>query len=393
MNLDLRFVESLDGVDEAEWQALPGTAQPFCSYAFLRAMETSGSLATDKGWTASHALLFVNGKLAAAVPSYIKTNSHGEFVYDWAWADAYDHCGVPYYPKFLSGIPYSPVCGPRVLVSPDAAKKDIRQSVINGLAGHCEEQKYSSWHINFLADNELQLFRESNHNFLYRYNWQFHWPNRGYATFGDFLSTLKRRKRNNIRRERKRVADAGITIKCLHGNELDDENLAFVIKCYRDTFLMKGNYPALTDDFFYQLKNNLTQQFLVTLAFRAGQPVAAAIFLRDDEKLYGRYWGAMETIPDLHFELCYYQGIEYCIEHGIKTFQPGAGGEYKISRGFLPVKTHSAHLIRQPEFHNAIREFLREEDRWLKHYHHDVMAHSPYQELMQVADTDDPATS
>jgi predicted N-acyltransferase len=174
---------------------------------------------------------------------------------------------------------------------------------------------------------------------------------------------------------------------------LNDEELAFVVRCYRDTFVMKGNYPALTDEFFYQLAASLPEQFMVTLAHKGKTPVAAAIFLRDEHQLYGRYWGAMETIPDLHFELCYYQGIEYCIEHGLETFQPGAGGEYKISRGFLPVKTYSAHLIRQPEFRAAIKDFLAEEDRWLRHYYEDVICRSPYRDVTPqqlINDTETP---
>lgn len=389
MNLEIRFTDSLDGVDEAQWQSLLDTDQPFCSYPFLHALESSGSLATDKGWTASHALVYSGDSLLAALPSYIKTNSHGEFVYDWAWAEAYERYGVPYYPKMLSGIPYSPISGPRLLAAPGTLTDDEKQSVISKLVEHCTAKVYSSWHINFLAEREQQLFRNNQHPFLFRYNWQFHWPNRDYTTFDDFLATLKRRKRNNIRRERKRVRDAGITIQCLHGGELSDAQLAFVVRCYRETFLLKGNYPALTDEFFHQVSLKLDKQFLVMLASRAEKPVAASIFFRDNTSLYGRYWGAIETVPDLHFELCYYQGIEYCIKHGLSSFQPGAGGEYKISRGFLPVKTWSAHLIRQAEFHAAIKNFLVAEDRWLEQYYQDVMAHSPYQDGTPGRGTDD----
>ena len=203
MNLKLRFVDSLDSVDEAEWQSLLSTEQPFCSYAFLRALESSGSLAADKGWTASHVLAYNGSTLTAAIPSYIKTNSHGEFVYDWAWADAYDHYGVSYYPKFLSGIPYSPVRGPRLLARPGTLDNEARQSLIDQLLEYCAAKRYSSWHINFLNECDRQAFKDSHHDFLFRYNWQFHWPNRGYSAFDDFLSALKRRKRNNISRKPK----------------------------------------------------------------------------------------------------------------------------------------------------------------------------------------------
>lgn len=377
MTVEARIVTELASIGVDDWAALDGAGNPFLSRAFLGALEDSGSLAARNGWTPHHLALFDDGRLVAAAPSYIKTNSHGEFVFDWAWAEAYHRHGLPYYPKLLSGVPYSPIAGPRLLVRrgrPDA--DGLRRRLVDFALEVCARDGLSTWHCNFTTPQDDAVLAQA--GLLPRSDWQFHWHNRAYADFDGFLETLRSRKRKGVRRERRQVADAGVRFRWLQGSELQADELDFVYSCYLITFHRYGNHPALNRDFFSRLAAAPGDPVRVALAMRADQPIAMSLFLAGGGRLYGRYWGCLEELPGLHFETAYYQGIEYCIDNGIAVFESGAQGEHKVSRGFEPVRTRSWHHVREPEFRRAIAAHLERERGWMDDYRARLTALSPY---------------
>jgi predicted N-acyltransferase len=347
------------------------------SYAFLSGLESSGSIGTHNGWQPHHLALYESGVLAAFAPSYLKSNSHGEFVFDWAWADAFHRHQLPYYPKLLTAVPYSPVTGPRLLTRrghPDAA--DLRRRLIELAVDQCEHADCSSWHCNFISGGDFGALEKS--GLLARSDWQFHWRNSGYASFEDFLNRLQSRKRKNIRRERRAVSEAGIRFEWKAGGELDARDIRFIHLCYTGTFRAYGNHPALNEAFFTALATGLKDKMLVSFASSGDERVAMSLFLKGGGRLYGRYWGCVADIPGLHFEAAYYQGIEYCIGNRLEVFESGAQGEHKISRGFMPSRTRSYHYVRHKAFRDAIAEFLAREAGWLDDYRDELLKHSPY---------------
>ena len=337
MSLSHRIIGDFNSLQASEWAGLDHADNPFLSYEFLSALEATGSIGPHAGWQPYHLAVYEDGVLAGFAPSYIKHNSHGEFVFDWAWADAYQRNGLAYYPKLLTGIPYSPVTGPRLLVRkghPQPAA--VRSALIQQACSLCAAGQFSSWHCNFVNPDDAAALAAQ--GLLERKDWQFHWSNNGYSDFDDFLANLRSRKRKNIRRERRQVRNAGIEVAWKGGSQLSAPELDFIYECYTDTFHNYGNYPAMS------------------------------VFLAGGGRLYGRYWGCVENIPALHFELAYYQGIEYCIQHGLDVFESGAQGEHKIGRGFAPSRTCSYHHIEHPVFRAAIAEHLQREERWLDSY-------------------------
>lgn len=377
MTLSTRILPEFSRIDAADWARLDHRDNPFLSHAFLGALEASGALDPRRGWTPCHLAVYDGDDLAACAPSYVKTNSHGEFVFDWAWADAYQRHGLAYYPKLLTGVPYSPVTGPRLLVRRDQPQPDLlRQRLVQLAIDSCAELGLSSWHCNFVADDDCAALRAA--DLLPRQDWQFHWVNEGYADFDDFLGRLRARKRKNIRRERRQVADAGIHFRWLRGDELSEADLDFVQRCYEETFRQYGNHAALTRDFFARLAEDLGDGLRVALALRDDRPLAMSLFLLGGGHLYGRYWGCLEQIPGLHFETAYYQGIEFCIAQGVDVFESGAQGEHKIARGFRPAPTRSFHYLRDEVFRGPIARYLRQETRWLLDYREQLAAHDPF---------------
>jgi hypothetical protein len=337
------------------------------SYEFLAALESSGSVCAATGWQPHHLAVYENDVLLAFAPSYLKSHSHGEFVFDWAWADAYHRHNRAYYPKLLTAVPYSPVPGPRLLVRRnDPRGPDLRRELVHLALAECERLKLSSWHCNFVLEADAAALQLE--PLLARNDWQFHWSNRGYRTFDEFLAQLRSKKRKNIKRDRRLVQDAGIRFAFRSGSELSQGELEFVCACYQATFLEHGNHPALNDAFFARLAQDLAGNVLVVLALRGDEAIAMSWCMVGGGRLYGRYWGCMEPVPGLHFETCYYQGIDYCITHGVAVFEPGAQGEHKISRGFIPVATHSFHHVRDPVFRQAIANYLQKEHEWMEHY-------------------------
>jgi hypothetical protein len=359
-------VDSLAGVDAAEWNALAGP-QPFVRHEFLSALIATGCAAAGSGWAPQFLLVRRAGALVAAMPLFAKTHSYGEYVFDWAWADAHERHGIAYYPKLLGAIPFTPVRGPRLLGS---EKKLLIEAALE-LA-----RDVSSLHVLFAAEDELPLLLE--HGMLARRTVQFHWRNAGYADFDDFLDRLTRPRRKNIRQERRRVREAGVTCRWLEGSSIQRQHWEFFNRCYRRTYAQHRSSPYLSLDFFLRIGAALPDNLALLLAERHGRPIASALFFKDQTALYGRYWGALEHVPLLHFECCYYQAIEYAIARRLQVFEGGAQGEHKLFRGLLPVEATSAHWLAHPKFARAVEDFLRREGAGVTRYVDELCEHSPF---------------
>lgn len=367
----LRIVDSLAGVDASEWNALAGK-NPFVRHEFLSALIDTGCATTRTGWQPRFLLLRRQGALAGAMPLFAKTHSYGEYVFDWAWADAYARHGFDYYPKLLGAVPFTPVTGPRLL----ATSPDVREAL---LAAALELAKQaSSLHVLFPTEDEASLMQR--HGMMLRRTVQFHWRNAGYADFDAFLARLSHAKRKNIKQERRRVREAGVTFRWLCGAEIERRHWEFFNRCYRATYAAHGSSPYLNLQFFLQLGASLPQHTLMILAERERRPIAASLCLVDESAIYGRYWGAAEYVPLLHFECCYYQAIDYAITHRLDTFEGGAQGEHKLFRGLMPVETVSAHWLAHPGFAQAIEDYLARETRGIARYVNELAEHSPFRD-------------
>ena len=383
----VRVFGKLVEIPAASWDALHDGRNPFVSHAFLSGLEEHGCLREDWGWTPQHVTLWEDEALVAAAPGYLKANSHGEFVFDHAWAHAYRRYGQDYFPKWLGAVPYSPVTGPRLLVR-DVA---MRQPLIEAIVGHTRKYGMSSAHINFHEQAEDVAFEcirteqaggrqiRADRGWLPRIDVQYHWHNEaGWGDFDAFLAAMDHKHRKNIRQERTKVARAGVVFRVLHGDEASPAELAAMHGMYLQTFAEYGNSPALTLEFLQHLARVMPRQLVVFLAEREGVPIAGALCLRGGDTLYGRYWGAFENVPGLHFETCYYQGIDYCLREGLRRFEPGAQGEHKIARGFLPAYVRSRHWIADPAFAEALRHWCEEEGQAIRQYAAGLIEHSPF---------------
>ena len=378
--MKLRIHTGVAELEAAAWDALRPDDNPFLAHAFLAGLEETGCLQRQYGWQPCPFALYEDGRLVAAAPVYLKHNSHGEFVFDFSWANAYADHGLEYYPKLLCAVPYSPVSGPRLLVGNGSDSDRRRRALIDALANQVAASELSSAHVNFSSDADVAAFKGS--DWLPRFDWQFHWHNRDYADFEDFLATLTAKKRKNIRQERAQVTRAGIECSLLHGDEISDTEWQALHHLYQSTFDAHANHATLNEAFFRHLGRSMPGQIIAVLARRQGRIIAGALFLRGSDTLYGRYWGSDEHIPGLHFEACYYQGIDYCIRHGLHRFEPGAQGEHKIARGFLPSRTHSFHWIADDRFRAAIHRALQQEGDYLLQYRRHLLQHSPYAEAV-----------
>ena len=375
---EFRLLGSIADIAPQDWDALlPPAPTPCLHHAYLHALEASGCVGEASGWTPRHATLWTDGRLAAAMPLYLKTHSWGEYVFDWAWAEAYQRHGLDYYPKWLCAIPFTPVPGPRVLGQDPRA----RERLMAGVSRLAESSALSSLHVLFPGERELASLQQN--GLSLREGVQFRWSNTGtdgspYADFDAFLGSLNHDKRKKIRQERRRASAHGLSLSWLNGHTATHEDWHFLYRCYANTYALHRSTPYLNLDFFLRLARNLPEQVVLLVAARAGLPVACAFFLRDEETLYGRYWGAVEPLPFLHFELCYYQAIEHCIAHGLQRFEGGAQGEHKVARGLLPVKTHSAHWIADPRFRTAVDDFLGRERQHMGFYLDELNERAPY---------------
>ena len=377
----LRIIERIDQVSAHDWNALGAMPYPFLRHEFLLALETEDCLGERYGWLPRHLTLWQGERLIGASPMYLKFNSYGEFVFDWSWADAYQRNGLAYYPKLVSASPYTPATGPKLLLHPQSPPETAGLLVAAGLE-LARQSKVSSLHWLFTLPEENRLLEDN--RLLRRTGCQFHWHNQGYRSFDDFLSQLTAAKRKNIRRERRKVHEAGIRFRLLDGDSASDDDWQVFHRLYQDTFDRRGGIPTLSLGFFRAIARSMPQGVLLVMADHADSPVAAAFCLVGDDTLYGRHWGCSEHFDNLHFEACYYQGLEYCIEHGLQRFEPGAQGEHKIARGFLPRETLSAHWIADERLAEAIARHLAFERDGMDDYIRDMASHSPYRNESQA---------
>ena len=370
-------VNQLRDIPADAWNRVSGTAHPFLRHEFLSALETNGCVGDAYGWWPQHIVAYdADDTLVGIAPLYLKNNSYGEFVFDWAWADAYQHAGVPYYPKLVSAIPYTPVTGPRLLVHPASDHARVSRAIIDRALSLTTGKQASSLHWLFCSEADTALLCDA--GFMRRTGCHFHWHNHGYTSFEDFLSRLSSRKRKKIRRERRHVQEAGIEMLIVHGNEATAGQWQIMHSFYCSTFEKKSGMPTLSLGFFQEISRTMGEQVVLVFASHDETVVAGAIMLRGENALYGRHWGCREEFNSLHFEACYYQGIDYCIRNNLQLFEPGAQGEHKISRGFLPAYTWSAHWVADERFRVAIRRYLLQEHELMVDYHDELMKTSPY---------------
>jgi predicted N-acyltransferase len=374
--MSVQTTDSLSGIVSSQWDALLTGEQPFVRHAFLSSLEDSGSLGPRSGWKAEHVLNYRGDELVAAMPAYRKWHSYGEYVFDHSWADACRRAGIAYYPKLLGAVPFSPVSGPRILsASPEAGIE-----LLNSLPGYLEAEGLSSAHVNF-TDPLADAFLDEQPGWLQRYGCQFHWQNRGYRDFQDFLDALSSRKRKQMRKEREQVAGQGIEFDWLEGHQLSELLWDFVYACYSNTYEIRGQAPYLTREFFSLLAERMPEAIRVVIARQGSRPVAMAFSLLGGDSFYGRYWGCLAEFDRLHFETCFYQGMDYAIAHGYKRFDAGAQGEHKLIRGFEPVITRSWHYLTHPGLKEAVSDFLDQERVGILAYAEDARGALPYRQV------------
>ena len=365
----LRIVDTLRTVDPKAWNAL-AAGHPFLRHEFLHALHEAGCACERTGWSPRYLTLWQAASLIGAMPLYAKDHSYGEYVFDWSWADAYHRSGLAYYPKLLAAVPFSPVTGPRLLA------RDARTRALLVRAALQLARDTSSLHVLFPVEDEAHEMEAA--GMMLRRAVQFHWVNRGYASFEQFLSELSSAKRKKIRQERRRVHDAGVLFSRLVGSEIREEHWSFFTRCYNNTYRAHHSTPYLNLEFFKRLGAALPEHVLMVLARIDGRLIASALNLFSPDALYGRYWGSIAHVPLLHFETCYYQSLEFCIERGIRVFEGGAQGEHKLARGFMPIQTWSAHWLRHPQFSDAVEQFLARESRGVERYVDELNERSPF---------------
>jgi len=370
-----RILTRVRALPADQWNALAGD-YPFLRHEFLAALEDSGCVSARNGWTVQHLALFDQAGLAAAAPLYRKSHSWGEFVFDFAWARAFEQYGFAYFPKLVCAVPFTPASGPRLLYRPDLPAGECRAALLRALREQAQLQQLSSVHALFL--DEAGRNACATDGWLLRRDCHFQWYNRGYRDFEDFLAAFSAEKRKKARRERRRVLEQGIEFRTLDGTQLDEQLIERVYAFHAMTFVRHGHHPYLNRAFFSQVARDLGASLLVKLALSAGEPVAAAVFFRSADTLYGRYWGAAADYHSLHFEACYYQGIDYCIAQGLKRFEPGTQGEHKIARGFEPTLTWSAHWICDLTLRRAIGAYLEREGSAIEAYASQADEHAPF---------------
>ncbi|HSC76098.1 MAG TPA: GNAT family N-acetyltransferase [Pseudomonadales bacterium] len=372
-----RFISSIEQISADKWNSITRLDYPFLRHEFLHALEASQSVCAERGWQPQHLLIENNEQLLAVLPLYIKNHSMGEYVFDHSWAKAYQRNGLPYYPKLLSAIPFTPASGPRLSFT-DCDESLLIKTVAEALEQQCHDIGASGWHVLFPQEKELLLWQQANSNT--RLGCQFHWFNCHYKNFDDFLAGFSSRKRKELKRERRRVADQNIRLECLTGEQITIEHWQAFYRFYQLTNLKyNGHGGYLTGDFFVRLHQTMRNSLLLVMAYNENnEAIAGALNFFSSDTLFGRYWGSIQDVEFLHFEACYYQGIEFCIERGLQRFDPGAQGEHKIPRGFQPTLTYSQHWIAHPGFRDAIKNFLAEESKGVEQYKQDACTALPF---------------
>ena len=373
----IRIHGAASEIDAAAWDdllAAQAAPSPFMRHAYLDAMEQSGSASLRSGWMPRFVTLWRGRKLLAACPLYVKDHSYGEYVFDWAWANAYEQHGLAYYPKAVVAVPFTPVPGTRLL----ARDADSRALLVQALVAWCKEEELSSLHMLFAADEDIAACADA--GLMLRHTVQFHWNNNQWRDFDAFLASLSHDKRKKIRQERRKVHDAGVSFRWARGADIGEADWDFFYRCYARTYREHGNPPYLSRDFFHRMAATLPEAWLLFVAEREGKPIACSLIaLSDDASVaYGRYWGALERVDCLHFEACYYQPLAWCIEHGVQRFEGGAQGEHKMARALMPVKTTSAHWLAHPAFADAVERFLEREGEGIENYIGHLGERSPF---------------
>ncbi|MBL4819848.1 MAG: N-acetyltransferase [Gammaproteobacteria bacterium] len=367
--MQVSFVESITEVDAQTWNTLVSNESPFLKHEFLLALEQTGCTIRATGWQPHHAIVChseADTSVVAVSPLYLKFNSFGEYVFDWSWADAFGKAGVNYYPKFLTAIPFTPCASSRILHDENVSQNAVLDALKLAIQSVAEQTGVSSWHVLFPTQAESEALGK--HGMSRRKGCQFHWFNRGYQDFDDYLQALNSRKRKNIRKERRSVTGQGIQFETIEGPDITERQWKHFYDFYQSTYLVRGREGYLNQEFFLQVGRTMPKNLVLILAKVGSQPIAGALFFKGGSRLYGRYWGSMEEYQFLHFETCFYQGIDYCIRHGLQQFDAGAQGERKIQRGFEPIETWSNHWISNANFSSAINDFLKQESRYVGSY-------------------------
>lgn len=370
-DVTISFIDSIGKVTPCKWHDLSRAHHPFFQYSFLNTLEKSQSVSAEQGWKAHHLVASRHDELIAVMPMYLKSHSWGEFVFDWAWAEAYERNGLDYYPKLVATVPFTPVESDKLLSS----ELKIHE-LFSSLIEHCNQTNINSWHILYCEELQEPL----PDNVFHRNTVQFHWYNRNYRTFEDFLSSFTSRKRKNTLKERRSITQQGISIRQLTTNEISAKDLEFFYLTYQITYAKRGHQPHLSYEFFKILVADKTNKLLLNIASADGEDIACALFFYDDYQLFGRYWGCTKTYKNLHFELCYYLGIEFCIEHKLQRFNPGTQGEHKIKRGFEPVLTHSYHWVKHRGFQPAVKDFCEREQQHMLIYQQECQQQLPFKQ-------------
>lgn len=377
-DLEIRHISRIADVPRQAWNSMVDADNPFIRHEFLDALEQCGCVNRGSGWQPHHAIAEIDDELVGAMPLYFKSHSYGEYVFDWAWADAYERAGMRYYPKLLCSIPFTPVTGQRLLASERGQKANVRKKLIDAIVQLAEKSDLSSIHWLFTDREDTDLLESS--SLMIRQGSQFHWHNNNFSDFDAFLADFSSKRRKNVKRERRRVAEQGIEFDNLTGDEITLGHWDRFYQFYLSTIESRGAIPYLTREFFDQIGASMEPSIMLTLARVDGEYVAGALNLMGEKTLYGRYWGCSGMYENLHFETCYYQGIEYCIANGLTCFEAGAQGEHKLNRGLLPTPTWSAHWISHPGFSEAIADFLDRERPGVDRYMEVLQSHSPFKQ-------------
>lgn len=377
--MHIEIHKSLSTISAQQWNEMVPEGYPFLLYEFLYGLESTQCTNATTGWQGHHLIAYANKNLdqiVGALPCYLKSHSYGEYIFDWAWADAYQRAGLKYYPKFSCAIPFTPVTGPRWIIHASANSSEVQAALINKLIASADAENVSS--IHFLYTNDEQNAALTKNKFIQRHSSQFHWKNHNYQQFSDFCASLNSKKRKNINRERRRVHEAGIRYQWFNGKSLTADVIKTMFLFYCRTIQRYGAQQYLNQTFFQYLQQKLPTQTHVLLAYHQEQAIAGGIYFSSDKALYGRYWGAKDDYHSLHFETCYYQPIEYCILNNIQYFEAGAQGEHKLSRGLLPTTTYSMHWLSDSRFHAAIMDYVGEEAEHIERYEQILNEHSPF---------------
>ena len=374
--MQLRIIDTIDHVSAAQWNTLHDNRNPFVQHEFLATLEHQQCVGENTGWLPRFVIAEQNDQITGAIPMYLKFHSMGEFVFDWAWANAYSRAGLNYFPKLVVAIPYTPVTGPRLLLADTPQRVEIADAMINYALEYARTSNVSSMH--WLFPNSEDALRLKRFELMLRTDCQFHWRNDEYRCFDDFLAQLSSHKRKKLKRERRYIKEQGIHCQALTGSEISASHLDIFYDFYQSTFHKKGHSAPLTPGFFKALGNKLSENIILIMAYHEDKCVAGAFFMRGTDTLYGRYWGCNEKFHSLHFELCYYRAIDYCIAHGLKYFEAGAQGEHKLVRGFYPTQTRSFHWIAHPVFRKAIQDYLAYEYQDIEYYMKETEKHLPY---------------